>query len=116
MMLYKKTKVNFRSTNGDTDYFNIVAGVLQEETLAPYLLIICQNNMLRASIDLMKENDFMLAKERSRGNPTQTISDADYTDDIALLANTATPVESLLRSLERAAGGVGLHMNADKTE
>ena len=35
MMLYKNTKVKVCSLDGDADYFNIVAGVLQENTLAP---------------------------------------------------------------------------------
>ena len=39
-MLYKNTKVKVRFPDGDTDYFDIVAGVLQGETLAPYLFII----------------------------------------------------------------------------
>ena len=34
-------KVKFHSLDGDTDYFNNVAGVLQGDTLAPYLFIIC---------------------------------------------------------------------------
>ena len=37
MMLYKNTKVKVHSPDGDTDYFDIVAGVLQGDTLAPYL-------------------------------------------------------------------------------
>ena len=41
MMLYKNTKVKVCSPDGDTDYFDIVAGVLQGDTLAPYLFIIC---------------------------------------------------------------------------
>ena len=76
------------SPDGDTDYFNIVAGVLQGDPLAPFLFIICLDYALRTSIDIMKDNGFMLAKERSRRYPAQTIMDADYTDDIALLANT----------------------------
>ena len=39
-----------------------------------------------------------------------------YADDIALLANTSAQIETLLHSLERAAAGRGLHVNADKTE
>ena len=50
------------------------------------------------------------------GYPTQTITDVDYADDIALLANTSTQAESLLHSLELAAAGIGSHVNADKTE
>ena len=42
--------------DGDTDYCDMVAGVLQGDILAPYLFIICLDNMLRMSIDLMKEN------------------------------------------------------------
>ena len=64
----------------------------------------------------MKENTFKLAKERSRRYPAQTITDADYADDIMLLANTPAQAETLLHSLERAAGGIGLYLNADKTE
>ena len=48
--------------------------------------------------------------------PAQTIMDTDNADDTVLLANTSTQAESLLHSLEWAAGGIGLHVNADKTE
>ena len=36
---YRNTKVKVRSPDGDTEYFDIVAGVLQEDTLAPYLYL-----------------------------------------------------------------------------
>ena len=97
-------------------YFNIVAGVLQEDTLAPHLFIICLDYVLKTSIDLMKEYGFKLTKERSRRYPAQNVRDADYTDDIALLANTPAQAESQLHSLEREAAYIGLHVNADKTE
>ena len=64
----------------------------------------------------MKYDSFKLAKKRSRRYPTQTITDANYADDIALLANTPAQAESLLHSLKQAAAGIGLHVNADKTE
>ena len=35
-------------------------------------------------------------KARSRRNPAKSISDADCVDDLALLANTHAPAESLL--------------------
>ena len=65
MMLYKNTKVKVRSPDGDTDYFNIVAGVRQRDTLAPYIFIICLAYVLRMSRDKMKDNGFKLAKERN---------------------------------------------------
>ena len=72
--------------------------------------------MLRTSIHKIRENGFELTKKRSRRNPAKKITDADYADDIALLANTPNQAETLLRSLERAAAGIGLHINAHKTE
>ena len=64
----------------------------------------------------MKDNCLKLAKERSRRYSAQTITDADYAHDIALLANTSTQAESRLYSLERTAADMGLNVNADKTE
>ena len=115
-ILYRNTKVKVRSPDGDTEYFNIVAGVLQGDTLAPYLFIICLDYVLRTSIDKIKENGFELTKKRSRRYPATTITDADYADDIAILANTPDQAETLLHSLERAAASIGLHVNAHKTE
>ena len=58
----------------------------------------------------------MLTKKRSRRYPAKTITDANYADDIALLANTPNQAETLLHSLEQAAAGIRLHVNAHKTE
>ena len=112
MMLCRNTKVKVLSPDGDTDYFGSVAEVLQGDTLAPYLFIICHDKVLRTSIDKIKENDFKLTAERSKSYPTKTISD----DDIALLANALAQTETLQPSLERAAAGIGLHINAQMRE
>ena len=68
------------------------------------------------SIDKIRENGFGLTKKRSRRYPAKTITDADYADDIAIQANTPNQAETLLHSLERAAAGIGLYANANKTE
>ena len=64
----------------------------------------------------IRENSFELTKKRSRRYPAKTITDADYADYIAILANTPNQAETLLLSLERAAAGIGFHVNAHKTE
>ena len=63
MMLYKITKAIALSSDGDADFFEIV---LQGDSLAPYLFIICLDYIIRKSIDLIKENDFTLKMARSR--------------------------------------------------
>ena len=100
----------------ETEYFDVVAGVRQGDTLAPYLFIICLDYVLRTSIDEIRESSFKMTKKRSRRYPAKTITDADYADDLAILANTPNKAETLLHSLERAATGIGLHVNAHKTE
>ena len=118
-MLYRNTKIKVRFPDEDADYFDIVAGdtltpylfIICLDTLTPYLFIICLEYVLRTSIDIMKDNGFKLAKERKY--PAQTITNADY---IALLANTPFQAETLLHSMERASGGISLHVNAHKTE
>ena len=93
----------------------MVSGVLQGETSALYLFIICLDYVLRMSVDIMKDNGFKLAKKRSRRYLAQTITDADYADDKALLANTLAEAETLLHNLEQATAGIWLHINAHKT-
>ena len=110
-ILYRNTKVKVRSPDGDTEYYYVVAGVL-----APYLFIICLDYILRTLIDKIRENSFELTKKRSRRYPAKTITDANYADDIAILANTRNQAKTLLHSLEWAAAGIGLYVNAHKME
>ena len=98
-ILYRNTKMKVRSPDGDTEYFDIAAGVLQGDTLSPYPFIICLDYLLRTSIDKIRENGFELTKKRSRRYPAKTITDADYADDIAVLANTLNQAETLLHRL-----------------
>ena len=72
-ILYRNTKVKVHSPDGDTEYFNIVAGVLQGDILAPYLFIICLDYVLRTLIKI-RENSFDLTKKRSRRHPTKKIT------------------------------------------
>ena len=65
-ILCRITKVKVRSSDGDIEYFKIVAGVLQGDTLAPYVIIIYLDYVLRTAIDKIRENSFELTKKRSR--------------------------------------------------
>ena len=84
MILYRNTKV--RSLDGDTNFFHIVAGVIQGDTLAPYHFIICLDYVLWTSIDKIEENGFELTKIRIRRYPAKTITDAG--NAVEILMNT----------------------------
>ena len=72
--------------------------------------------MLRTAIDKIRENSFEMTKKRGRRYPAKKITDADYADNIAILVNTPNQAETLLHSLEWVTAGIGLHVNAHKTE
>ena len=84
----KNKKAIFHSPDRGTNFLDIVAGVFPWDTFAPYLFILSLDYILLTSRDLMKENDFILKKARSRRYPTETMKDAEYTYNQALLANT----------------------------
>ena len=73
MRCHRSTKIKVPSPDGDTDFFDIVAGVLQGDILAPYLFIICLDYVLQTSIDPIKEIGFMLKKARCRPYSAETI-------------------------------------------
>ena len=53
-----------RSSDGDIDFFDIVTGVLQGDILTLYFFMICLDNVLQMSIDIIKENGLTLKKEK----------------------------------------------------
>ena len=85
MILYKNSRSMVRPPDGDADLFDIVAGVLQGDTLAPYLFILCLGYALRTSADLHTDLGFTLGKARSTWHTAKAITDVDYADDLALL-------------------------------
>ena len=72
-MQYRNTKLKVRFPDGDTEYIDIITGVIQGDTLAPYLFIICLDYVLRPSIDQMKETSFKLTKEKAEGAPQKQL-------------------------------------------
>ena len=59
MMFNKNTKAIVGSSHVDTDVFDIIARVLQEDTLASYIFIIFLDNILRKLVHLIKENAWL---------------------------------------------------------
>ena len=51
-------------SDGDTDDLDIVTGILQEDTLAKYLFLICLDFVQRTSINQMKENILTLNERK----------------------------------------------------
>ena len=114
MMLYKNTKSLVRSPDGDTAFFEILAGVLQGDTLAPFLFIICLDYVLRTSVDIHNQLGLTLQTANGRRHPAVKATDADYADDLAFFSDTIEGAEKLLHILEEAASNIGLSVNAKR--
>ena len=69
IFVYRNTKLKACSPNGDTDYFDIVASVLQGDTLTPYLFLISLDYVIRTSIDKIKENRYQANKTKKQKIP-----------------------------------------------
>ena len=54
IMLNKNTEAMVRSPDGDTNFFDIVTGGSEVDTLEPYMFIIYLDYVLRTSTDLIK--------------------------------------------------------------
>ena len=114
--LYTNTNSSIITSDGPTDFFNISAGVLQGDTLAPFLFVIALDYALRISLDKLNSNGITIQPRTSSRHPSKHITDLDFADDIALLADSLDNAQHLLSSLQQAAALVGLHLNEDKTE
>ena len=115
-VLYTSTSSTILTPDGETEPIDILAGILQGDTLAPFLFIIVLDYVLRKSLDINNENGFQLHPRKSSRNPSVHLTDADFADDIALISNSIQSAQILLNSLEKAANCVGLYLNDTKTE
>ena len=66
-LLYKNTRAKILSPNGDTEFFDTLAGVLQGDALAPYLFAIVIDYTMRQAVgDQELDLGFKLDERRSR--------------------------------------------------
>ena len=115
-VLYSNTKSTILTPDGETEHFDILADILEGDTLAPFLFIIVIDYIMRVSVDTKKENGLLYQPRRSYRYPALHITDADFADDIALLPDNLANAQALLSALESAANGTGLYLNETKTE
>ena len=104
------------SPDGSTKQFVTTAGILQGDTLAPFLFVIVVDYILRQSIDCLDSKGLGIKPTQSRRLKSKHLTDLDYADDIAFTADRLQDAQDLLTCLENAAAKVGLFLNAKKTE
>jgi hypothetical protein len=113
--IYTGSKSFVSTPDGDTEAFSVNTGVLQGDTLAPFLFIITMDYVLRQA---MQQQHLGVELRRRQGSrrPAEYLTDLDFADDIALVSHTIANAQSLLQHLESAAATVGLFINRAKTK
>ena len=111
-----------KTEDGISDPIHVQAGVLQGDTLAPFLFIIALDYVLRASIF---EQDGVPLSACSTGtritrrrDGARVITDLDFADDIILFCPTLHQARATLHRVEAVALTIGLRINSgrEKTE
>ena len=116
-VLYTDTKARVLTSDGETDPFDIVSGILQGDALAPFLFIIVLDYVLRITVGAGCEKGLLIHPRRSRRHPSVHVTDLDFADDLAITSSgTAQNEEELLYAVEEAAAHICLHCNTTKTE
>lgn len=130
MSLYKGAKAQVATKDGITEPFNLSVGVLQGDTLAPYIFIIVLDYIMRQAISddtlgykysqsTIPNPTKSRYSTRSTTKPPQTdkyITDLDFADDIAVLSSSFENLQILINNIESEALKVGLKINREKTE
>ena len=81
-------------------FFEITTSVLQGDTIALFLFIICLDYVLKSSIDCSSNFGFTLKKRRSRIHPATYITYTDYADGIAIKADSMENIKELLNHID----------------
>ena len=85
--MYENTIAKVLTEDGHSEAFLILAGIMQGDTLAPYLFIIVIDYIMTRALE-GQVFGFTLHQRKSSLHPEVKITDADFADDLALLINT----------------------------
>lgn len=99
--LYQGTKASVITPDGETDFFEIQAGVLQGDTLALYLFAIVLDYAMRRAINWREEeHGLKVDRRRSRRHHPVVITDTDFADDIATTTEEIHQIQEMLALVE----------------
>ena len=111
------TKDKILSSDGETEFFEILAGFVQGDTLVPYIFTTMLDYAMRQAIkNDVREIAFKLDQKRSRRHNPYVITNLDYADDLALVTEQMKQAQDFLNHVQHNAAKIVLHLNAVKRE
>ena len=102
-IMYAYTTDKVITPDGETETFNILAGVLQGDKLSPYLFVIVIDYVMRTAL-LGREDKlgFQLRKRKIRRVPPITITNMYFADYIALVSEGIKEAQEMLTRVEKS--------------
>ena len=114
IQMYSDTSACVSTELGPTEWFKTTSGVLQGDTLSPYLFIVLLDYALKKI--LPGDVGFVVCKRNGRRHPAIHIGVLAYADDICLLAESIGDVECSLHRHETSSVEIGVTINCNKTK
>jgi hypothetical protein len=114
--LYCGTTAVVRTPDGISDPFPTTSGILQGDTLAPFLFVLAMDFVMRHAIFPHVSDSLTVAPRRSSRFPAVHLQALAYADDIALLADNLDIAARMLQRMQDEAAAIGLQVNLMKTE
>ena len=109
MQFYIGTSAVVATAPENTDFF-LTSGVLQGDTLIPFLFITILDYVLHETL-LNNIDGFTITPRRSSCHPAVRIGALVYADNIAITCDTIDQIENVLRRLEMNVSKVGLKID-----
>jgi hypothetical protein len=116
MSVYYGATAAVKSDGDISEFFDLGVGVLQGDTLAPYLFVIVLDWVMRNAIPDPTLGFCIRARVGTTSPALYVTDDLDFADDIAVLSSSATDMQAMVLSIEHWALKVGLKINGPKTE
>jgi len=116
-LIYDDMRAKVLTPDGETEWFNMYTGVMQGDTLSPYLFIIVLDYVLRQTTKGKEEElGITLTPRKTRRVGPKTVTYLDFADNLAIISNHVNQAQTFLYQLEDAARTVGLTINSSKTK
>ena len=115
MQFFIGTSAVVATAHGNTEKFSSTSGVLQGDSLAPFLFITLLDYVLRET-HLDNIDGFTITPRRSSRYPAVRIGALVYADEIAITCDRIEQAQNVFRRLEMNASKVGLKINFEKTK
>ena len=116
MASYLGATITIRTRTEKAKAFRATEGVLQGDTLAPFLFVVSLDKVLRLTYEALPEDVGLIMKERlSSRDPALHLSHTAFADDLALLFPTLANARLGIAQLVIEASKANLVINEEKT-